>query len=56
MVNEAFAKVYLSSTEGRRKRGRPLGRWKDRVKEYMSEWESGCVDAVWMVFEGVWKV
>ncbi len=30
-------KVYLSSVEGPNRRGRPLGRWKDRVKEYVSE-------------------
>ncbi len=28
-------KVYLSSVEGTNRRGRPLVRWKDRVKEYM---------------------
>ncbi len=27
----------MSETEGHSRRGRPLGRWKDRVKEYMSE-------------------
>ncbi len=38
MENEEFVKkVYLSNTEGRNRRGRPLGRWKDRVKEYVSE-------------------
>ncbi len=31
------AKVYLSSVEGPNRRGRPLGRWEDRVKEYLSE-------------------
>ncbi len=30
-------KVYVSETEGSVRRGRPLGRWKNRVKEYMSE-------------------
>ncbi len=34
---EFVAKVYLSSAEGMTRRGRPLGRWEDRVKEYMSE-------------------
>ncbi len=29
--------TYLSSAEGTNWRGRPLGRWKDRVKEYVSE-------------------
>ncbi len=38
MDNEEFAKkVYLSSVEDPRRRGRSLGRWKDRVKEYMIE-------------------
>ncbi len=38
MENEEFAKnVYLSSVEGPNRRGRPLGRWEDRVKEYVSE-------------------
>ena len=27
----------MSETEGPRKRGRPVVRWKDRVKEYMHE-------------------
>ncbi len=27
----------VSSVEGPNRRGRPLGRWEDRVKEYMSE-------------------
>ncbi len=36
--NEDFVKkVYLSSVEGPNRRERPLERWKDRVKEYMSE-------------------
>ncbi len=30
-------KVYRSSVEYPNRRGRPLGRWKDRVKEYVSE-------------------
>ncbi len=30
-------KVYLSEIGGLRRRGRPLGGWKDRVKEYRSE-------------------
>ncbi len=39
MENEEFVtKVYLSSVEDPTRRGRPLGRWEDRVKEYyMSE-------------------
>ncbi len=34
---EFIKKVYLSSVEGPNRRGRPLGRWEDRVKGYMSE-------------------
>ncbi len=38
MGNEKFVKkVYLSSVEGMNRRGRPLGKWKDRVKEYVNE-------------------
>ncbi len=36
MGNE-FVKVYLGSIEGMNRRGRPLARWEDRVKEYESE-------------------
>ena len=34
-------KVYASETEGRRRRGRPVVRWKDRVKEYMHDRDGG---------------
>ncbi len=38
MGNEGFVKkVYWSSVEGPDRRGRPLGRWEDRVKEHLSE-------------------
>ncbi len=38
MGTEEFAsKVYLSSVEGTNRRGRLLGRWEERVKEYVSE-------------------
>ncbi len=37
MGNEEFKKVYRSSVEGTNRRGRPLGKWEDRVKEYVSE-------------------
>ncbi len=38
MENEELVmKVYLNSVEGPNRRGRPLGRWEDRVKEYVSE-------------------
>ncbi len=34
---EIVKKVYLGSVEGTNRRGRPLRRWEDRVKEYVSE-------------------
>ncbi len=34
---ELVKKVCLGSVEGTTRRGRPLGRWEDRVKEYVSE-------------------
>ncbi len=38
MGNEEFVKrVYLSSVEGTNRRGRPLGRWEDKVKECVRE-------------------
>ena len=38
MKSEEFVKnVYVSETESSNQQGRPLGRWKDRVKEYMCE-------------------
>ncbi len=38
MGNEEFVKrVYLSSVEGTNRRERPLGKGKDKVKEYVSE-------------------
>ncbi len=38
MENEDFVKkVYLSSVEGPNRKGRPLERWEDKVKEYLSE-------------------
>ncbi len=37
MKSEEFVtKGYVSEIKGPNRRGRPLGRWKDRVKEYMS--------------------
>ncbi len=40
MENEEFVKkVYLSSVKDPNRRGRPLGRWESRVKEYVSERE-----------------
>ncbi len=38
MGNEEFVKrVYLSNVEGTNRRGRPLGRWEDKVMEYLCE-------------------
>ncbi len=38
MGNEEFVKkVYSSSVEGTNRRGKPLGRWEDKVKKYVSE-------------------
>ncbi len=38
MENEELVKkMYLSSVEGPNRRGRPLGRWEERVKDYASE-------------------
>ncbi len=35
--------MYLSSVEGPKRRGRPLGRWEDRVKEDVRENEGKWV-------------
>ncbi len=35
MSGEEVVKVYQSRVEGTNRRGRPLGRWEDRVKEYV---------------------
>ncbi len=32
-----FKNVYFSSVEGTKRRGRPLGRWEDRIRKYASE-------------------
>ncbi len=49
MENEEFVKkVYQSIVEGPNRKGRPLGRWEDKVKEYVSERESsGQGGRVW---------
>ncbi len=39
MGNEEFVKVCLGSVEGTNRRQRPLGRWEDRAREYVSERE-----------------
>ncbi len=36
-----FFKVYLRNVEGTHRKGRPLGRWEDRVKEHVSERSEG---------------
>ncbi len=37
MENDEFVQVYQSSIEGPNRRGRPFGRWEDKVNEYVSE-------------------
>ncbi len=37
MENKEFVEVYLSCVEGPNMRGRPVGKWDGRVKEYVSE-------------------
>ncbi len=37
MKNESVKKVYVSKIVGPSSRGRPLGRWKGKVKEYTCE-------------------
>ncbi len=37
MGSEEFVKVYKSELGSPSRRGRPLGRWKDSVKEYLGE-------------------
>ncbi len=49
MGSEEFVKVYDSELEGPNNRGRPLGRWKDRMQEYLgdrgfSEREGECLN------------
>ncbi len=35
--NEEFGKVYESLSEGPNRGGKPLGRWKDWIEEYLGE-------------------
>ncbi len=35
LSTQEFVKVYRRGVKGANRRGRPLGRWKDRVKEYV---------------------
>ncbi len=37
MGREEFVKVCDGEFEGPNRRGRPLGRWKDRMEEYLEE-------------------
>ncbi len=37
MGSGEFVKVDECELKGRNRRGRPLGRWKDRVKEYLGD-------------------
>ncbi len=37
MGSDKFVKVYESELKGPSSRGRPLGRWKDRVEEYLGQ-------------------
>ncbi len=37
MSHEKSVKVCLSSVEGTNRRGKPRGRWEDRMKKYVSE-------------------
>ncbi len=37
MGSGEFVKVYESESEGPNRRGKPLGKWKDKVQEYMGE-------------------
>ncbi len=41
---ESVKKVHVSESVGPSSRGRPPGRWRDRVKEYMRERGTGGVD------------
>ena len=46
MGSEEFVKkVYTSKSVGPNSRGRPPGRWRDRVKEYMCERGGGLDQA-----------
>ncbi len=38
---EFVKNVYVSKLKGLRWRGRPLGRWKDRIKEHMNARDQG---------------
>ncbi len=37
IVIKEFVKVYESALKGSNRGGKPLGRWKDRVEEYLGE-------------------
>ncbi len=44
MRSEEFVKVYDSELKGPNRRGRPLGRWRDRVEEYLGEEDNSAED------------
>ncbi len=58
MKSEEYEKKCMSEMEGLNKWGRPLGRWKDRIKECMSERGTGRGEgleqrgSVWLVRNG----
>ncbi len=53
LENEEFVKeVYRSSVEGPNRRGRPLGRWEDRVKECVSERIHRILTVIGLLHEG----
>ncbi len=39
MGSDEFVKVYESEFESSNRRGRPIGRWKDRVEVYLKEYQ-----------------
>ena len=43
---EFVKKVYVSETEGLRRNGRPVIRWKDRLMEYMHERVADRVEGI----------
>ncbi len=43
MVSEEFVKVHKCELKDPNRRGRPLGRWKDKVEEYLGERKLGEV-------------
>ncbi len=51
MESKKFVKtMYVSESVGPNSRGRPLGRWQDRVTEYMCATREGGLDQARRVF------